>query len=725
MLRIPCISWILALGVLPSIILARGQSFEGCPSEYGDMRPVLLVSIDGFRSDYLDRGITPTIQALADGGVTTSHMISSYPTLTFPNHYTIVTGTYPEHHGIIANNFYDPYFHQSFSISTNTTKEGKWWGAEPIWNTVTNQGKLSATYFWPGSEAQIGGKYPTYWYDYDGSTSFEERVDKVLEWLTLPAESRPSWISLYFSEPDHTGHGSGPASQEEEEQIMRMDRMIKRLLDGIEAARLTPCVNLIVVSDHGMAQSGEEYIINLLDYIPDLEHQAHFFPGAFVRIDPKDESEGVKLKMMEDLVCRRDEMRVFEREGLPTRFHFSNNRRIEPIVLDLDPGFTGETGYDFFLNGEHGYDNYFSLMNALFIASGPAFKKELRIEPFQNIELYNLMCLLSGVEPAPNNGTEGSLYHILTNPPDEPVLPKEDAPPSSMFPEGDLQPLLDIAGCEGDLEQPEEWLQSFNLSPDEEEALRSYHLPWGVPHSGDLPADLTLLHHQDHVTAYSRALRMPLWSSFSVNEVPSGTGSTPWSSDVRLNKENTITCQDYESLPQNFTMHPLFPPAISQEGTLNRIPYMVSNAVPMNIHQEGLWEWLTEGLVLRWFASQGPLNVVLGPLFDEDADSLVDDFGKFSIPEVPSDMFAVVTRCKDRVTSINLCPDRSLDALTFIFPQYEAVSNCMDHFRYTLEFSAKVHDVELATGLTFYPDLAFHNRAAVTLRVNPELWPVL
>ncbi|XP_068246161.1 venom phosphodiesterase 2-like isoform X2 [Palaemon carinicauda] len=714
---------ILAVGLLPSIVLAQLRSFEECPAEYGDTKPVLLVSIDGFRAGYLERGITPTIQALADAGVTASHMIASYPTLTFPNHYTIVTGTYPEHHGIIANNFYDPYFHQAFSLSSNTTKDGKWWGAEPIWNTVTDQGKISATYFWPGSDANIGGKHPTYWYGYNDSTPFEERIDKVLEWLTLPVESRPSWISLYFSEPDHTGHGSGPDSSEEEDQIMRMDLMMRHLLDGLEAAGLTHCVNIIVVSDHGMAPSGEEYIINLSEYIPEIERRTYLYGGAFTRIEPKDDSQDVKINMMEQLVCQRHEMRVFEREGLPTRFHFANNRRIEPIVLDLDPGFTGSKDYGFYLNGEHGYDNYFPLMNALFIASGPAFKQQLRIEPFQNIELYNLMCHLSGVKPSPNNGTEGSLYHILANPPDAPVIPKEDPPPSSMFPDGDLQPLLNIAGCDGDLQRPEDWLQSFNLSPAQEETLRSLHLPWGIPHSGDLPADLTLLHHKDHVTAYSQLLRMPLWSSFSMNVVPSGTSFAPWSSDIRLTPKNTITCNDYESLPLNYTMHTLFPPALSKEGSLSRVPYMVSNAVPMNIHQAGIWEWLTEGLVLRWFASQGPLNVVVGPLFDSDANSLVDDFRMFGIPEIPSDMFAVVTRCKDRVPSIDRCLNSSLDALAFIFPQYEAVSNCMDQFHYTLKFSAKVHDVELATGLTFYPDLPFEDRSRVTLRVNPELWP--
>ncbi|KAK7083709.1 hypothetical protein SK128_014599 [Halocaridina rubra] len=200
-----------------------------CPVSYGNILPTLIISLDGFRADYLDRGLTPTIDALSKAGVMAPYMKASFPTVTFPNHYSIVTG------------------------------------------------KLSATYFWPGSDADIGGQHPTHGFPFNDSTPFEDRVDQVLDWIVLPEETRPSWISLYFNEPDHTGHEAGPDSTEVDTQLVYVDLMVTRLMDGLEMAGLTPCVNIIVVVDHGMALSGANYVIKLADYIPDLYDTAYTY----------------------------------------------------------------------------------------------------------------------------------------------------------------------------------------------------------------------------------------------------------------------------------------------------------------------------------------------------------------------------------------------------------------------------------------------------------------
>ncbi|XP_069167904.1 venom phosphodiesterase-like isoform X2 [Procambarus clarkii] len=697
---------------------------DGCPANYGT-HPLILVSMDGFRADYINRGLTPTLVSLGKRGVRAPYMTPSYPSKTFPNHYTIVTGLYPESHGIIDNDFADPVFNAIFSAGNAEPFHGRWWGGEPIWNTIVRQGKISATYFWPGSDVDIGGQHPTYWFPYDKDVPYPDRVDQVLEWVSLPVEERPAWISLYFNQPDEAGHNFGPDSQVVNDQLVYVDQMLARLLDGLEVLGLASCVNVIVLADHGMVESQVmASVIKLADYVPDIANTATVFTGAFSRIRPTNTSYEVKMAMMEELSCQRKEMRVYPREGLPTRFHFSNNRRIEDIVLDLDPGFVATISFGLTSKGHHGYDNYFNDLNALFVASGPDFKTEMEAEPFHNIELYNLMCYLTGVEPSANNGTLGSLYHILANPPPAPQLPTEEKPPTSMYPEGDVTPLLGMSGCPGDLHAPESWLELLGLNEEERNKTEMLHLPWGIPHSSPLPASLTLLHHQDHVTGYSQTLKMPLWTSFSVRQ-QWDNATWPWSSDVRLTNTTTPTCTDYQQLDtSNISMYPLFPPGFSWNTSVPQIPFLVSNAVPASRQLIYRWEALLQELVPAWLALYGPLNLVLGPVFDNNADSLPDDFHNFIIPEVPSHLFYVMTRCKTKVTSLDLCSPSDLDAAAFIIPMVEFVSNCQSNADYLAEFSAKVHDVELVTGLTFFPDLDFQTRTSLVLRMIPHLWPL-
>ncbi|XP_050729429.1 venom phosphodiesterase-like [Eriocheir sinensis] len=710
--------------LIGAVCAAAAGGAGGCPVDYVE-HPVILVSMDGFRADFINRGLTPTLQALADQGVHAAFMHPAYPSQTFPNHYTIVTGMIPEAHGIISNDFYDPEFGATFSVGSDEALLGRWWGGEPIWNTLTRQGKISATFFWPGSDADIGGEHPSYWYAYNENIPFEARVDQVLEWVSLPVEQRPAWISLYLDEPDHTEHTFGPDSLLVNAKLEYVDRILQRLVDGLTERGIFECVNLIVLADHGMASSVglPDHVIKLVDYIPDIDDLANIYTGAFPRIDLKNESDAAELDIMSKLACKRDEMRVYRREDLPTRLHFSNNRRIEDIVMDLEPGYVVSVSHVLTNLGNHGYDYYQTTMNALFIATGPEFLQSTVVAPFHNIELYNLMCHLTGVEPAPNNGTLGSLYHILAQPPAYPELPEEERPPTLEFPSGDLGPLLDMAGCEGDLQAPEDWLYFLNFTLKEQQSLEVTHVPWGVPYSGSLPANLTLLYHPDHVTAYSKALKMPLWTSFTVEEPLLGTPVEPWTSDVRLSPDTTQTCGSYNtSLPFNASMYPLFPPVYSRNSSFTRIPYLVSNAVPVSPSLEERWVQLVSHLVSGWVQVLGPLNLILGPVFDNNADSYPDDFAGFSFPEVPSDLFAVVTRCLETVPSLAECPHAMLDADAFIFPQDQMMSNCLESAEYAKEFSAKVHDVEVVTGFTFYPDLSTFNRTTLVLRSHPKMW---
>lgn len=693
-----------------------------CPAGYG-ARPLLLVSLDGFRAEYLERGFTPTLLAMGERGVRAPYMIPVYPTSTFPNHYSIVTGLYPESHGIVSNRFYDPVFREGFNLRDGAPSQGRWWGGEPLWSTLSKQNKKSATFFWPGSEAEIAGHRPTLWRPYDARVPAPRRVQQVLEWLSLPAEERPAFVSLYFSQPDREGHASGPDSQETNHQLLLAEEQMVQLVQGLSERQLLHCVNMIVLSDHGMAAAGKDRVIGLQKYVPELNDVALTYFGAVGMFSLKEDNDDMKHEIMSNLSCKRPDMRVYSPADLPKRFHFSNNRRISDVIVNLDAGKTVTTNTSWFLGGQHGYDNYFKEMRALFVAYGPDLQQGLEIEPFQNIELYNFMCQLTGVEPAENNGTWGALNHALAQPPPTQQLQQEFKLLSASLPEGDVSDRLVASRCEGDSAAAQTWLSSLKLTQTQELELEEYHLPWGVPQTGSLSLSLKLLLHHDHVTGYSERLRMPLWTSFTVKEGFPGTVGAPWTADVRLASAAASSCPELQEFAdQGFAAEPLFPPAFSRNASLPEVPFLTSNALAMSPSLARRWKGLLEELVPAWVSAHGTLNVVLGPVFDNDTDSLLDDISRLRSPEIPSDLFALVTRCKQRVESLDQCQPHQLDSLSFIFSQSQSVSNCLTTEQYALEFSGRVRDVELATGLTVFPSLTVRDRLGVLLRTHSVLW---
>lgn len=678
--------------------------------------PFLLISLDGYRSDYFFRN-QPTLKTMADNGVKALYMMPSYPTITFPNHYTIVTGLYPASHGIVANEFYDPNLNDIFTIES---KAGKWWGGEPIWHTLTGQNKTSAAFFWPGSDINITGQYPTEYRPFDASVAFEDRVDQVVEWLSRPDDTRPDWVSLYLQEPDGVGHAYGPDSVEVDNMLVRVDGMINRLLSGLRRNGMEDKVNIIVLADHGMAQTSLKKRINLDDYIDVNSSTKYVTYGAFSMMHLKD---NVLIEdMLNKLACPDGApfIRAFPTKELPKRFHYSDNARIGDIVLDLDNGYYTSTD-DWLPKGEHGYDNHNIYMEALFIATGPDFKKGETLEPFQNIEIYNLMCYLTGVEPAPNNGTEGALYGALVDPPEIPELPVEDELVSP-FPPALSEDLLTMAQCRpsGNLtDEDKKQLQAINITQNDQNALAEKHLPWGIPLSGNQSANVTLLYQRDHVTGFSENLKMPVWTSFTVNNLPQGTprDDSLWLSDVRLDQSNTPTCDSYAS--EGLLMYPLFPPELSMEGSLDLIPYLVSNSVPLEATTQTML-YLNDFLQQIQTKEQFSFNVKMGPVFDNYTNSLQGELPNSMDLQVPSDLFLVITFCRELGVSIHNCENASLDAVSFIIPETITVdNNCKVDPNYgSTMFLSTVHDIEVTTGLTFYPDLEPSTRLQLALGIH-------
>ncbi len=377
---------------------------------------VVLISLDGFRADYVDRPSAINLRRLAARGVRADRMIPAFPSKTFPNHYTIVTGLTPEHHGIVANVIRDPVLGIFRSSDTLAVWESRWWGGEPIWVTAEKQGRRAATYFWPGSEAAIGGVRPTWYERYEHTRPNAARVQRVLEWLAMPADSAPAVITLYFSDTDDAGHGSGPLAPQTDSAIARADSALGAIMDGVDRLGLRDVVNIIVVADHGMTESSGERLIVLDDYL-DLATVDIVDYTPVAAIAPRD---GDVERVHRALSGRHPHLQVYRKGEVPDRLHFNAHPRIAPIVAVADEGWTitdraalvrrGREGY---AGGQHGYDPDLVSMGAVFVAAGPGIAEGRRVPPFRNVHVYALMAHLLRLQPAATDGSIDSVRALL------------------------------------------------------------------------------------------------------------------------------------------------------------------------------------------------------------------------------------------------------------------------------------------------------------------------
>ncbi len=379
---------------------------------------VLLISIDGFRWDYFEKAATPNFDRLIENGVKASSLIPVFPTKTFPNHYSIVTGLYAENHGVVSNNMYDPVFDERFSLSNQEAiKDGKWWGGEPIWVTAEMQGQKAAAFFWPGSEAEIKGTRPSYYESFNSQTPHSTRIRGVVNWLTLPADERPTFVSLYFSNVDSRGHDFGPESPEVVQAIEDIDSDIGELLGQLEAEKLLDQLNIIITSDHGMTATDNQKVVFIDDYV-DLSDISVTDWYPILGIFPAD---GISLdSLYQQLHGKHPEMDVYKKEDLPAKYHFNSHRRIPPILGVLSESWAA-TDRAFYPRLEerlrtgatHGWAPENKSMQGIFLGHGPAFKASSQLGEVNNVDIYELMCHILGLSPAENDGSLEGFQDVL------------------------------------------------------------------------------------------------------------------------------------------------------------------------------------------------------------------------------------------------------------------------------------------------------------------------
>ena len=384
---------------LPSVVAAPAAA------AVEQRQPVtILISIDGFRPDYLDRGVTPVLSRLAANGARAA-MRPSFPSKTFPNHWTLVTGKVPDHNGVVANSMEDP--RRPGEVFTMASDDPFWWAeAEPVWVTAEKAGIRTGTVFWPGANVPWGGTKASAWpYEISGGTrpqdwqqfnqavANRQRVDTAIDWLRRPAAERPRFLTLYFDTVDTAGHQFGPDDPRTTAAVAAIDADIGRLVDRL--AGLGQPANLVIVADHGMAATASARTVALDSLLPPGSYRT-IDAGAFASIVP---TPGSEAEVAAALLKPQPHMQCWRKADIPVRFNYGRNPRVAPLVCLAEVGWViqPKAPTASFAGGNHGYDNAAPEMRALFIASGPAFRSGVRLGDFDNTSVAPLLRRLLGL----------------------------------------------------------------------------------------------------------------------------------------------------------------------------------------------------------------------------------------------------------------------------------------------------------------------------------------
>lgn len=414
------------MSVFSGVSLARDDANNGFINGTGgtnaDHRQtspyLILISIDGFRWDYMDRYPTPNMDRIAANGSKAERLLPVFPTLTFPNHYSIATGLYPEHHGIVANDFPDPVRNTWYSLKKRETVEDRrFYSGEPIWVTAESQGMVAASFFFVGTEAPIKEIYPTHWRSYDKKISGQDRVDQVLKWLSAPVINRPHMYTLYFEEVDDYSHWFGPDSEESIEAIGRVDSYIGRLLDELEKLPYADQVNIILLSDHGQGAYLENQQAYLLADHVNLDDTAIIEGGSYLFLHLDDDESDRAAEIVTTVNNSWKHGRAYLPRDTPEEWHVENNPRFPDVILMPDAGYailSSEAKTHKINKGDHGWAPETPAMHGFLVSCGPNIKRGASLGTVRNIDVYPLMLSILGLEaPKIMDGDTLKLADIL------------------------------------------------------------------------------------------------------------------------------------------------------------------------------------------------------------------------------------------------------------------------------------------------------------------------
>uniref|UniRef100_A0A8C7DIM3 Ectonucleotide pyrophosphatase/phosphodiesterase 2 n=1 Tax=Oncorhynchus kisutch TaxID=8019 RepID=A0A8C7DIM3_ONCKI len=637
-----------------------------CPA--GFIRPpLIMLSVDGFRASYMKKGkaVIPNMEKLRTCGTHAPYMRPVYPSKTFPNLYTLATGLYPESHGIVGNSMHDPVFDANFHLRGREKLNHRWWGGQPV----------------------------------------SRRILTILRWLSLPDDER---LDIH---PQCSFHLDNP--------LREIDNVIGQLMNGLKQMNLHRCVNIIVVGDHGMEEAHCDRTEFLSTYPVNVD-EINLIPGSLGRIRARD-PKSTTCELHSTCKMPTQHFKPYLKQHLPKRLHYANNRRIEAVHLLMErkwhvawkvpenrrhPGRCG-----FF--GDHGFDNKITSMRTIFLGYGPSFMFQTKVAEFENIELYNVMCDLLGLVPAPNNGTHGSLNDMLKAPPFTPIMPEEVTAPTTS--DATSATTYDL-GCSCDNEVSGE----LGLSGTE-----ATHLPFGRP-AVIFQTTYSLLLHSDFISGYSQELSMPLWTSFTVPKQPEPVIECV-RADLRVPPEHSQACTTY-SQDTDISYGFLYPPELALSPESKYDASLITNTVPMYPAFKKIWSYLQGTLLKRYAEENNGINVVTGPIFDNNYDGLRDttvkikEYAAVSAP-VPTHYYVVITSCQDVNQTAGVC-DGPLNVFSFLLPHRsdndESCKSSEDESQWVEELlklhTARVRDVEILTGLDMYRSTTLNYTQTLSLK---------
>uniref|UniRef100_A0A674B240 Ectonucleotide pyrophosphatase/phosphodiesterase 2 n=1 Tax=Salmo trutta TaxID=8032 RepID=A0A674B240_SALTR len=669
-----------------------------CPA--GFIRPpLIMLSVDGFRASYMKKGkaVIPNMEKLRTCGTHAPYMRPVYPSKTFPNLYTLATGLYPESHGIVGNSMHDPVFDANFHLRGREKLNHRWWGGQPV----------------------------------------SRRILTILRWLSLPDDERLDihplcsfHININLCQPHFHQFLDNP--------LREIDNVIGQLMNGLKQMNLHRCVNIIVVGDHGMEEAHCDRTEFLSTYPVNVD-EINLIPGSLGRIrarDPKSTTYDPKV-VVANLTCKMptQHFKPYLKQHLPKRLHYANNRRIEAVHLLMErkwhvawkvpenrrhPGRCG-----FF--GDHGFDNKITSMRTIFLGYGPSFMFQTKVAEFENIELYNVMCDLLGLVPAPNNGTHGSLNNMLKAPPFTPIMPEEVTAPTTS--DTTSATTYDL-GCSCDNEVSGEVMTGNQL--------KEFHRVTGlgsIPFSFQVIWEIeiqvtdfepSLLLHSDFISGYSQELSMPLWTSFTVPKQPEPVSECV-RADLRVPPEHSQACTTY-SEDTDVSYGFLYPPELALSPESKYDASLITNTVPMYPAFKKVWSYLQGTLLKRYAEENNGINVVTGPIFDNNYDGLRDttvkikEYAAVSAP-VPTHYYVVITSCQDVNQTAGVC-DGPLNVFSFLLPHRsdndESCKSSEDESQWVEELlklhTARVRDVEILTGLDLYRSTTLNYTQTLSLK---------
>ena len=411
-------SKIISIIFLLAFLLTSGCSTtQPNAQEQRDKPYLVLVSFDGFRWDYASLTDTPSLDRMAREGLKAEALQPVFPTITFPNHYSIASGTLPWRHGIVANDFpaengVDWYHYKD----RTTVQDGRWYLAEPIWVTAEKAGIRAAAYYFVGTEADVDGVRPTHWRAFDADVPGRARLNPVLDWLAEPEEQRPHLVTLYFERVDDHGHWYGPESDENMGAVRQVDKLLGALQDGIAKLPHGDDVYVLVVSDHGQAsyRPREPFI---LDHWLDLENTTviNGGPNAFVHIEGNDMERAANMR---NIINRNwDCGRAYLPTELPPAWNAGTSERYPELFVQADAGcavITSESNRRKVTAGDHGWAPDVPEMRGIFYATGPRIPAGTRTGVVHVTDIFPLMLEILGLEaPGPVDGDPDALVSFL------------------------------------------------------------------------------------------------------------------------------------------------------------------------------------------------------------------------------------------------------------------------------------------------------------------------